>query len=142
MTKTDRQKIIAKLDSLNKNIKRLKQIKNEVKSFEDYSSNIQILGSTERYLQLGLQSMIDAIHLTIIDMDVEKPEDNYEAVSILFKKKIISDEMAEKITKMIGLRNILVHEYEEIDNQKIYEVLVQKISDLEEFENTIRTYIN
>jgi uncharacterized protein YutE (UPF0331/DUF86 family) len=142
MTKTNCQKIIAKLDNLRKNSQKLKQLKEKVKSFDDYFSSIEILGSTERYLQLGLQSIIDAIHLVIIDMDMSKPEDSHEAVSILFNKNIVSEDLANKLTKMVGLRNVLVHEYEQIDNHKVYDVLVNHLGDLDDFENTIRKYLN
>lgn len=142
MTKTNCQKIIAKLDNLRKNSKRLKQLKDKVVSFDEYISSIEIFGSTERYLQLGLQSIIDVVHLIIIDMDMDKPEDSHEAVSILFNKGIISEDLAGKLTKMVGLRNILVHEYEQIDNHKIYDVLKKHLNDLDDFENTIRKYLN
>lgn len=142
MTKTNCQKIIAKLDNLRKNSKKLKQLKDKVKSFDEYSSSIEILGSTERYLQLGLQSIIDAIHLVIIDMDMSKPEDSHEAVSVLFNKNIVSEDLANKLTKMVGLRNVLVHEYEQIDNHKVYDVLANHLGDLDDFENTIRKYIS
>ena len=142
MTTINYQKIIAKLDNLRKNSKKLKQLKSEVKSFDEYSSSIEILGSTERYLQLGIQSIIDALHLIIIDQDMDKPEDSHEAVSLLFKKGIISEDMASKLTKMVGLRNALVHEYEEIDSKRIYDVLVNRIGDLDDVENTIRKYIS
>ncbi|MDD5098338.1 MAG: DUF86 domain-containing protein [Candidatus Pacebacteria bacterium] len=130
------------MDNLRKNSKKLKQLKDKVKSFDEYSSSIEILGSTERYLQLGLQSIIDAIHLVIIDMDMSKPEDSHEAVSVLFNKNIVSEDLANKLTKMVGLRNVLVHEYEQIDNHKVYDVLANHLGDLDDFENTIRKYIS
>jgi uncharacterized protein YutE (UPF0331/DUF86 family) len=141
MTKTNYQKIIKKLDSIRKNSKYLKQLRAKVKNFDEYSSDFEIIGSTERYLQLCAQSIISIIHLMIIDLDMNKPEDNYEAISIIFNSKIVSDEMANKLGKIIGLRNALVHEYEEIDNKKIYDVLVNHIEDIDEFENNIRKYI-
>lgn len=142
MTKINYQKIAEKLDNLRKNYKNLKQLKSAVKDFDDYFSNIQIVGSTERYLQLSIQSIIDIMHLIIIDLDMNKPEDNHEAVSVLFNKGIILEDMAAKLTKMVGLRNVLVHEYEKINNRKVYDVLMDRINDLNEFENTIRKYIN
>ncbi|MFZ3054650.1 MAG: hypothetical protein WA091_01535 [Minisyncoccales bacterium] len=52
MTKTNYQKIIRKLDSLRKHSQYLKILRDKVSNFEDYSSDFEIVGSTERYLQL------------------------------------------------------------------------------------------
>jgi len=141
MTKTNYQKIIRKLDSLRKHSQYLKRLRDKVSSFEDYSSDFEIIGSTERYLQLCAQSIISIVHLIIIDMDMNKPEDNYEAISIIFNKGIVFEEMADNLIKIVGLRNALVHEYEDIDNKKIYDVLVNRLEAMDEFENIIRKYI-
>ncbi|MFZ3054649.1 MAG: HepT-like ribonuclease domain-containing protein [Minisyncoccales bacterium] len=80
--------------------------------------------------------------MIIIDMDMNKPEDNYEAISIIFNKGIVPEGMADNLTKIVGLRNALVHEYEDIDNSKIYDVLVNRLEAMDEFENVIRKYIS
>jgi len=40
-----------------------------------------------------------------------------------------------------GFRNILVHEYGEIDRKKVYEVLQNQVKDLEEFKKEILKFI-
>lgn len=101
-----------------------------------------MFGNTERYLQLSVQSIIDTAHLIIIDLGFKRPEDNYEAISILFEKKIISENLARKLNKMVGLRNILVHEYGKIDRKKVFKILTGQLQDLEEFKKQIIKFIN
>ncbi len=91
---------------------------------------------------MAVQIIIDVSRLIIIDLDLKRPEDNYEAISILFENKIISEDLARKLTKMIGLRNILVHEYGKIDRKKIYKILKEQIGDLEEFKKQIIKFLN
>jgi len=91
---------------------------------------------------LAVQIIIDVSRLIIIDLDLKRPEDNYEAISILFENKIISEDLARKLTKMIGLRNILVHEYGKLDRKKIYKILKEQIGDLEEFKKQIIKFLN
>ena len=62
----------------------------------------------------------------IIEEAWEKPEDNQEAVSILFGKKIISENLASSLEGIAGFRNILVHEYGKIDRRRVYQYLLEK----------------
>jgi len=44
----------------------------------------------------------------------------------LSEKEIISSEDAEKLVKMAGFRNILIHEYRDILIEKVYDILKGK----------------
>ncbi len=51
---------------------------------------------------------------------------------ILHSKGTIDQLLEEKWIRMIGFRNILVHEYTEVDLQIVYEILQGSLRDLEE----------
>jgi len=141
MTSLARKKILEKIENFNEYLSYLYQLQKEVKNESTFISDFHLFGNTERYLQLAIQIIIDISHLIIIDLELKRPEDNYEAVSILFENKIISEDLAQKLTKMIGLRNILVHEYGKIDRKKIYKILKEQIEDLEEFKKQIIKFL-
>lgn len=141
MTSFSRQKILQKLENFKESLSYLRQLQEETKNEKIFLSDFHLFGNTERYLQLSIQVIIDISHLIIIDLDLNRPEDNYEAISILFENKIISDKLAQKLTKMIGLRNILVHEYGKINRKKIYEILKNQLKDLEEFKKQIIKFL-
>ena len=119
----------------------LRQLQKEAKSEKIFSSDFHLFGNVERYLQLCVQIIIDIVHLTIIDLGLKRPADNYEAISVLCEKKIISAVLASKLVKMVGLRNILVHEYGKIDRKKIYKILKENVKDLEMFKKQIVGHI-
>ncbi len=137
MTSLNKEKIFAKLDNLKEYLEYLYQLREEVGTEKIFLSDFHLFGNTERYLQLSIQIIIDTSHLIIIDLGLKRPEDNYEAISILFEKGAINERLAQRLTKMVGLRNILVHEYGKIDRKKIYEILKTQIEDLEEFKKQI-----
>jgi len=141
MTQLTRQKIFEKLENLKEYLGYLNKLKAEAQSEEEFVSDFHVFGNTERYLQLSIQSILDIAHLIIIDLDLKRPDDNYEAVSILYDNKVVSESLASKLAKMVGLRNILVHEYGKIDRKKVYEVLTTQTGDLEEFQNQIVSYL-
>lgn len=77
-----------------------------------------------------------------IDLGLLRPADNYEAVSILFNQGIISKELANKLTGMVGLRNILVHEYGKIDRARIYQILTTQLEDIAEYQKQVLAYMD
>lgn len=137
MTDVIRQKILAKLESFNEYLGYLRQLKKEVSNEKQFISDFRLFGNTERYLQLCIQAIIDIVHLLIIGLGFKKPADNYEAISIIFDKGLISEDLASRLIRMVGLRNILVHEYGKIDRKEIYKVLKKQLGDLEEFRNQV-----
>lgn len=141
MTELTRQKIFEKLENLKESFGYLQKLRGETHSEKEFISDFHLFGNVERYLQLSIQSIIDIAHLVIIDLDLKRPDDNYEAVSLLYSQSVISEELAGKLTKMVGLRNILVHEYGKIDRKKIYEVFEMQLKDLEEFQKQLLAYL-
>ena len=94
-----------------------------------------IYGNAERYLQLAIQCVIDISNHTVADLKLRLPSDNAELFELMANNKIIPRALAQKLTAMAGFRNILVHEYLEIDRRKVYSTLKK---DLGDFENFIR----
>ena len=119
MTQLTQQKIFEKLESLREYVSYLRTLRSEAGSEKQFLADFHVFGNTERYLQLSVQSIIDIAHLVIIDQGLKRPDDNYEAVSLLHNQGIVSESLANKLTKMVGLRNILVHEYGKIDPKKM-----------------------
>ncbi len=141
MTELAREKIYAKLENLREYRGYLEQLKQEASSEDAFVDDFHLFGSTERYLQLAIQAIIDVTHLLIINLGKKRPDDNYEAVSILHESGLVTDELAHKLTAMVGLRNILVHEYGKINRRKIYAVLTTQLSDLEQFQRQILAHL-
>lgn len=142
MTSLTYQKILNKLDNFQEYLGYLYQLRQEIEDEKKFLSDFHLFGNTERYLQLSIQTIIDISHLIIIDLNLKRPEDNYDAISILFGKKVISEDLSQKITRMIGLRNLLVHEYGEIDRKIIFKVLSENLEDLELFKKEVSNFIS
>lgn len=54
--------------------------------------------------------------------------------------RILNDHLADVISGMVGLRNILVHEYISVDPGRLYELL-DRLDDFRRFAEQIRQYI-
>ncbi|HBO16478.1 MAG: hypothetical protein UR69_C0003G0090 [Candidatus Moranbacteria bacterium GW2011_GWE2_35_2-] len=138
MTKIIKKKFFDKIQNLDEYIKYLEALAKETKKNKvAFVSDFHFFGLAERYLQLSIQTIIDLVQMIIIEEKFERPEENQEAISLLFEKKIISKKLASRLDGIVGFRNILVHEYGKIDKEKVYDYLQERIVDLKDFKKEI-----
>lgn len=139
MSKESYNKIISKLQKLDEYIKYLKETQkiNKNKFIEDY----HFFGLAERYLQLSIEILLDVGKLLIIIRELKRPEENQEIFSALHDEKIISEKLAKNLIGIANFRNILVHDYEKIDREIVYEKLQNNIDDFELFKKEVSEYL-
>jgi len=132
MTLTTKNKIYDKIQQLEEYLKYLRKINKEVGSEKQFLSDFYYFGTAERYLQLSIQIVIDTVQLVIVDSGLVRPEDNQDAISLLFEQKIISKKLVKQLDGIVGFRNILVHNYlGNIDPLTIKSVIEQYLPELE-----------
>lgn len=120
-----------KISSIKKHLKTLQRYKKCSK--KEIENNIDIKGALERYLYLAIQSSIDLSEAIISYKEFRKPTTMSEAFYILNEENFISDKLTKELVKMVGFRNIIAHDYEKIDYDIVYDVLQNKIKDIESF---------
>ena len=91
-------------------------------------------------LQLAIQGCVDMASHIISDAGWTVPATLAEFFDVLAEHKIISWELGERLSKMAGFRNIIIHEYETIDFKKVYNILTKDIEDIYLFLREIYVY--
>ncbi|MEZ0344493.1 MAG: DUF86 domain-containing protein [Caldimicrobium sp.] len=125
------EKILLKLlERLERALKRLESKKGV--SFEEFEKNWEIHGAIIHELQVAIQAIIDIGTHLISELGLRSPNFYREIADILAEKNIIPRDYAETLKKIIAFRNILVHEYVELDLREIYKNF-QNIEDLRKF---------
>ena len=59
------------------------------------------------------------------------PESYAECFIILGNNDLITKDLAQRLGKMAGFRNLLVHGYAEIDDKKMYDIMQNNLEDIE-----------
>lgn len=77
--------------------------------------------------------MVDIATHIVVDNNIGNPSTLGDAFDILNKKKYIDEKDTRIYTNMVGLRNILSHEYLKIDKNIIYDILKYKLNDIKKF---------
>ena len=135
----DKERVLTKIDEFDGYMEELKQILPV--SFQEYG-RIEKKRSCERLLQLCIECMIDVCKFIVSGLRLGLPGEENDVFNKVRKKGIISEGTADRLKKMRGLRNILIHEYAAIDDKIVYEILKSSLKDLSAMRQEILSGMN
>lgn len=108
----------------------------------DFFAHFFYQRSAERLLQLMVEIAVDINNHILVDEGRPAGKDYYSSFFDLVTLGIYPEEFAREIAPSTGLRNILVHEYEEIDEQIVYKSMEKGIKQFKKYMSFILKYTN
>lgn len=130
----DRERLLAKIDVLEGYLKELVEILPA--SFEEYKK-VEKRRACERLLQISIECVIDICGLMVIGLRLGLPAEEDDLFDKLEQAGIITSSRKESLKEMKGFRNILVHEYGQVNDMIVYEILQNNLNDFEAFKQEI-----
>ncbi len=91
----------------------------------------------ERLLQIAVEAVIDVCGVMVIGLRLGLPGEEDDFFEKLEEASVISRSMKQRLREMKGFRNLLVHEYGQVDDRIVYEMMQTRLSDFEELKRTI-----
>lgn len=131
----DRERILTKLAELDSYLNELKQI--APTSFDEYVRSIEKRRACERLLQISVETVIDICAMLVQSLRLGLPAEEDDIFEKLVCAGLISDEMAKTLKRMKGFRNILVHEYGRVDDRIVFDIIVNRMGDFDDFKREI-----
>jgi uncharacterized protein YutE (UPF0331/DUF86 family) len=116
---------LAKLDKYLSFLERARQY-----TFEEFSGDPERYGSAERFLHLAIETVLDIGSHCVAEMNLGHVELYRDIPAILAREGWIDEELKDTWMRMVGFRNILVHDYLEVDRQIVYDVIQHELDDL------------
>lgn len=98
--------------------------------------------SVERNLQLALQSVLDLGAMIIADYRFGTPNDNEHLITILGNNNVLSADLADRIRKMGGMRNALVHDYLYLNDEELFDAFEHRLDDFDRFAKEVVSYLD
>lgn len=98
--------------------------------------------ATKHRVQTAIEAVINISEHIVAGLKLGKPEYAKELFPILAKEDIISNELAKKLSQAVGLRNVLVHLYLEVNLEILAEAATTDLNDLREFAKQINDFLN
>ena len=128
---------LKKLDDCYKSLERFRAI-----PLEDYLKSEDTQAIVERKLQLAIQSSMDIANYLIAHRQLRVPDDESGIFASLTEAGLISEELARRMSGMVSFRNILVHEYLEVDHEIVHRHLTQRLGDFDDFAQAVVKFLN
>lgn len=131
--------MLERVKLLEENVRELTSFRERIR-LEDIKSD----KTKEWALRYGLletiQLVIDISCHLVSKNNLGNPQNYSDCINLLKEFKYIQGDIVSKLTAMVGLRNILVHEYIHVDTDKLFGLL-DNISDFVTFVESIRDHI-
>ena len=110
-------------------------------SLQELTHDFVTYRAAEHSLQLAAQIVIDiATHVVTAD-STTRVHNYHQAIELLGEIGVLPVDFARRLASIAGLRNILVHEYLDVDPEKLYSILVNGRADLRLFGQYIADYL-
>ncbi len=97
--------------------------------------------ATKHRIQISVEMVINIAEHIVAGLNLGQPEHAKELFPLLTKEGIINQELAGKLGKAVGLRNILVHRYAEISLPILADSATMGLKDLRNFVKAVHDFL-
>ncbi len=108
---------------------------------DEIASDLRMQRFVEHTLQIGIQAALDAASHVVSLGRLGEPRTNRELFSILARHGWLAPELATRLERMAGFRNVLVHGYDDVDLAIVRDVLEHHLDDLAAFARAVRSRV-
>jgi len=127
----------------------LVDIKTNVKELRDanditwdiYRTDVRARRFVERTLHITIEGCIDAAQHIISDEGMREPASYRDTFAVLTENKILSPKDLSRFENIASFRNLLVHYYEKVDDEIVYGIFRNNLSDFDLFVDRIVSFL-
>jgi uncharacterized protein YutE (UPF0331/DUF86 family) len=105
--------------------------------WERFSSDPEKYGSAERFLQVAVE-VLDDLGAHLVARFGAGPVERYRDIpDRLLAAGRLTDEQADVWRRVIGFRNVIVHNYLDVDRAIVFEILTNSLEDLRDLHRAL-----
>jgi len=127
----DENLVLAKASRVEDHLRRIQE-KRSVTS-DEFLADLDRQESILFNLQMAIQNCIDIAAHIISDEELGVAGSTNEMFYMLQENGYLAPELAEKMIAAVGFRNLIVHEYGNVDLKKVYQIAHQDFGDLKAY---------
>ena len=102
-----------------------------------YANDWKTQRIVERTLHLVIETCMDIADHIVADRRLRVPETGAETFAVLAEAGLLPAELGTSLGKMVGFRNILVHDYTRLDPAIVLRVLQKDLTDIDRFREAV-----
>jgi len=115
----------------------LGRIREEFTDEAEFRQNFTKQDSVILNLQRACEACIDICNHIIRSRQLGIPQSSRNSFELVARNKLISEDISNRLQKMVGLRNIAVHDYQKLNLDIVVAVINNHLVDFEEFSREI-----
>ena len=105
------------------------EYENNINNLNDYTKQDSIVLN----LQRACEACLDMAMYVVSTRKLGVPQVKREAFELLYKNNLIDKEMYINMKNMVGFRNIAIHDYKNIDDEVLIDILDNHLEELSAF---------
>ncbi|OHE57750.1 MAG: hypothetical protein A2Z47_04990 [Thermodesulfovibrio sp. RBG_19FT_COMBO_42_12] len=127
---------ISELETYQKQIREFSDI-----TLQNYKEDWKTQRVVERTLQMMIETCADIANHIISDAGMRVPTGYSDTFKVLFENNFIDRELFPIMEKMAKFRNIIIHQYEEVDAEIVIAILKKHLPDFERYKEAVLAYL-
>jgi len=131
----DEARVLAKLDELHQYLAELKETL--PRTLEEYMENRVVRRAVERLIHISIECLLDICALLVKELRLGLPQDEEDYISKL-EGVVFPSSFTASLKRMKSFRNIVVHRYGRIDDEKVFLNITENLGDFRTFMDYVR----
>ena len=127
----DKERINHKIVLIENNLAKLQELSKLDEN--EFKSDFRNIESSKHLLQVSVECMIDICEHIVAKKRLGTPDTAAECIRMVFSRGYISNINVETYITMTKFRNRIVHLYNDLDENEIYQILRNNLSDFSLF---------
>jgi len=124
----DKNLLLTRLEEIDKHLEKISPL-SEL-AYQEFLNDATAQDIVEYNLFQIINHLITITQHIVVDEDYGFPQTSYEASQILFDKELLDSDDLDIMKKMIGFRNIIGHNYLNINKEVVYFILTKGRDDI------------
>lgn len=127
----DKAVFVAKVAQIEKCLNRVKSTRPS--TLEQFKTDVDSQDVVLFNLMQAIQGCVDLAAHVVSDEGYGMAGSMQEFFYLLQARQVISPELAERLSKAVGFRNLVAHEYARLDLKQVYAIATDGLQDIEAF---------
>jgi uncharacterized protein YutE (UPF0331/DUF86 family) len=110
-------------------------------SEDEFLSHYEKIDTSKYNFIVAIEAIIDICNRIISKQKLGFPQDYSDVIKLMGQEGVLEGDLVGRLLEMVKFRNMLVHIYWKIENDRLYKYLKENLGDFEAFKEAIRKYL-
>jgi len=110
-------------------------------SKDEFLDHYEKIDTAKYNFIVAIEAIIDICNRIISKRKLGYPQDYSDVIKLMSQEGVLEGDLVGRLVEMVKFRNMLVHLYWKIENDRLYQYLRENLGDFEAFKEAIRKYL-